>query len=102
MMARALHPSQRRAAIYNAVCDLHARNLEGYRIDSAAAWQYMQRMFPDITKAEFLQAAKTFSRVSSIICAHAEEGDLIFTHEIEDEIDAVVAAYARGEQILEH
>jgi len=59
-------------------------------------------MFPDITKAEFLQAAKTFSRVSSIICAHAEEGDLIFTHEIEDEIDAVVAAYARGEPILEH
>ena len=58
-MARALHPFQRRTAIYNAVCDLHARSLEGNRIDSAAAWLQIQRVFPDITKTEFLQAAQT-------------------------------------------
>jgi len=93
---------QRRRAIYDAVCNLHARSLEGKRIDSAAAWMVMQRLFPGISKIEFLQAAKTFSRVTAIICAYAEDGEVISTPEIEDEIESVIGAYARGEFRVEH
>jgi hypothetical protein len=77
---------ERRTAIYNAICDLH-----GVQADSSIAWTAMQQLFPDITRDEFLRAAKTFSRVAPLVCAHAEEGEL-FTPEVESQIDAIVAA----------
>jgi len=101
-MSICLPAFERCRAIYNAVVDLHARSIEGKRIDSRLAWQLMQERFPDITKIEFLRAASTFSRVSAILCAHAEDGEGVFSAEIENEIEAVIAAYAKGDPIWSH
>jgi len=86
----------RRVAIAHALLELQFAHL-----DLKTALAELHRRFPDLTRNEFLDASKVNNRITGLMIARADAGQLL-TVEVATEIDEAFDAYKRGEPVTAH